>query len=59
MAMVLDVQLRRFRCVMGSVVRVSICRVCMVSGCLMVTRLVMAGGFTMVGRRVLVVLRGS
>lgn len=57
-SMVLDVQLRRFGCVMGGVVRVAICRVRVVSGGLVVTRLVMPGGFTMVGRRVLVMLRG-
>ena len=56
--MVLDVQLRRFGCVMGGVVRVSVCRVRMMGGCLMVTRFVMPCGFTMVGCRVLVVLGG-
>jgi hypothetical protein len=57
-SVVFDVQLRRFGGVMGGVVRVTIGRVGVVSGCLMVARLVMPGGFTMVGRRVLVVLSG-
>jgi len=56
--MVLNVQLRRFGCVMGGVVRVAICRMRMVSGCLMVARLVMPGGFTMMSCRVFMVLRG-
>jgi hypothetical protein len=56
--MVLDVELGRFGCVMGGVVRVSVGRVRMVSGCLMVARFIMPGGFPMVGRRVVVVFGG-
>jgi len=56
-SMVLDVQLCCFAGVMGCVMCVSIRRVCVVSGCLMVTRLMMPGGFAMVLCRVLVVLR--
>jgi len=56
--MVFDMELGRFGCVMGGVVGVSVGCVRMVSGCLMVACFVMPGGFTMVGRRVLVVLGG-
>ena len=59
LSVVLDVQFRRLPCVMGGVVRVSVCRVRMMGGCLMVTRFVMPCGFPMVGRRVLVVLGGA
>ncbi len=55
---VFDVRLRRFRCVVGSVMRVSLRGVCMVSGLVVVARLVMPGGLTMVVRGVLVVLGG-
>ena len=58
MSVVFDVELGRFGCVMSGVVGVSVGRVGMVSGCLMVARFVMPGGFTMVGRRALVVLGG-
>jgi hypothetical protein len=55
--MVLDVQFRRFLGVMGCVVRMPLRCVRMVSGCLMITRLMMPGGFAMVVRRVLMVFR--
>jgi hypothetical protein len=51
--MVLGVEFCGFRGVMGCVVRVPLRRVGMVSGCLVVTRLMMPGGFPMVVRRVL------
>jgi hypothetical protein len=54
--MVLGVQFCGFGGVMGGVVRVSLRRVGVVSGCLVVTRLMMPGGFAMVLRRLLVVL---
>lgn len=56
--MMLDVQFRRFACVMGRVNQVSMRSVRVVSGCLVVASLVLPGGFTMVRRRLLVVLRG-
>ena len=55
--MVLDVQHCCFTGVMGCVMCVSIRRVRMVSGCLVVHGLMMPSGFAMVLRRVLVVLR--
>ncbi len=54
---VLDMQFRRFLCVIGCVVQMSLCRVRVVSGCLMVTLFVMTGGFTMVICRKFVVFR--
>ncbi len=53
--MMLDVQFCGFGGMMGCVVRVSLRRVGVVGGCLVVTRLMMPGGFAMVLRRVLVV----
>ena len=55
--MVHGVEFCSFGCVMGCVVRVPLRRVGVVSGFLVATLFVMAGGFTMVLRRVLVVLR--
>ena len=55
---VFNVQFCRFRCVVGGVMRVTIGCVRVVSGGLVVARLVMPGGFTMMGRCVLVVLCG-
>jgi hypothetical protein len=54
-SVVLDVQFRCFGGVMGGMVCVALRRVRMVSGGLVVTRLVMPGGFAMVLRRMLVV----
>ena len=54
--MVLNVQFGRFGGVMGCVMRMPLRRVCVVSGCLVVTRLMVPGGFAMVLGRVLVVL---
>lgn len=56
MAVVLDVQFGGFGGVMGGVVRVPLRRVGVVSGCHVVTRLVMLSGVAMVLRGVLVVL---
>jgi hypothetical protein len=55
--MVLDVQFRGLGGVVGCVVRVSLRRVGVMCGCLVVTRLMMPCGFAMVPRRVLVVFR--
>ena len=59
LSVVLDVQFRRFRCVMGGVVGMAVCRVRMMGGCQMVTRLVVPCGFPMMSCRVLVVLGGA
>ncbi len=55
--MVLGVQFGGFLSVMSCVVCVSLRRVGVVSGCLVVTSLMMPGGFVMVLRRVLMVFR--
>ncbi len=55
--MVLNVQFGRFGGVMGGVVGVPLRRVRVVSGCLVVTSLMMPGGFAMVLRRLLMVFR--
>jgi hypothetical protein len=55
---VLDVRFGRFRCVVGCVMGVTLRGVRMVSGLVVVTRLVMPGGLTMVVRGVFVVLGG-
>jgi hypothetical protein len=56
-SVVLNVEFGRFGGVMGCVVGVPLRRVGVVGGCLVVTRLMMPGGFQMVLRRVLVVFR--
>ena len=55
--MVLDMQFCGFGGVMGCVVRVALRRVGVVSGCLVVTSLMMPGGFAVVPRRMLMVFR--
>ncbi len=57
MSVVPGVQFRRFCCVMRCVVQVSLCRVRVVSGCQMVTSLVVTSGFAMVLSRKFVVFR--
>ncbi len=55
---VFNVRFRRFRCVVVSMMRVPLRGVRMVSGLVVVTRLVMPGGFTMMVRGVFMVLGG-
>jgi hypothetical protein len=54
---VLDVQFRRFGRAMCRVMQVTLRRVRVVSGCLVIAILVIPGGFAVVLRRFLVVLR--
>ena len=53
--MMLEMQFCRLGCVMGSVMRVSMRQVRVVSGCLVVTSFIMPGSFAMMRRRLLVV----
>jgi hypothetical protein len=57
MSVILGMQFGCFRGMIGGVVQVSLCRVRMVSGCLVVAFLVMTGGFAMVLCRKFMVFR--